>query len=313
MSKAAFFSRFIALIASMTMAHTAHANGAETESNDGHHKDAMMIKDFDIGYRPDGGARVYYSYHGDALPDIYVKPEGCDEINLTKSEETWDIEPDYSPDGKSIVYSSGVGMPYLELRLMNDDGGHNREFYNGPDTEVGASWSPDGSKITFTSFDHSTMLADIYIIDSDGGGLVNLTVDMPGASTGASWSEDGKRIVFDHSDDPEGSKEIYVMAPDGSRKTRLTNSLLSKFGPIFTPDGETIVYAGVVGGYTQLFAISAQGVEESANGLMLNTSRDQHAYFPSISPDGRHLLYSAGDWTTGFSMAHLPAPHASKQ
>ncbi|GJL93887.1 MAG: hypothetical protein DHS20C05_02920 [Hyphococcus sp.] len=274
---------------------------------------SMMVKDFDINYSPVGGSRIYYSYHGTDLPDIYLKPDGGEEINLTDSNRTWDIEPDYSPDGRSIVYSSGKSMPSLGLRMMDADGANNHAFYDRPGSEVGASWSPDGKKIAFTSYNQRTMLSDIYVIDYDGSNLKNLTSDLPGASTGASWSHDGDIIVFDHAENPKGEKQIYAMRADGQNKVQLTFSPLSKFGPHFTPNEGGIIFTAEVDGYAQLFLMPASGLDSKSNGIRLTEENNQHAYFPSFSPDGQVLYYSTGDWDTGFSIASMKVPEAKTE
>lgn len=271
---------------------------------------AVLVKDFSIQYRADGNEKIYYSYRDRHNPDIFIKPEMGVEINLTKSESTWDIEPSYSFDSKKIVYSSGTSMAQMDLRIMDADGSNNNLLYADPLTAVGAKWSPDNMKIAFSSIDRKKKFSNIYVINADGSGLKNLTDDLLGTAISPSWSSDGSAIIFVHGETQDGQHDIYKMAANGHDKTRLTDTEIFEAGPVYTPDGTTIVYSAQLGDHSQLFAISAKPQQKGETGKQLTNEADKHAYMASFSPNGAHLIYSSGDWQNGFSMAHLPVPRA---
>jgi len=270
----------------------------------------MIVKEFDYNYEPSGTNTLYYSYKGDASPDIFIKNDQ-EEINLTNSQETWDIEPDYSPDGSTIIYSSGSGMANMELRIMNADGSNNREFYSSARTEVGADWSPDGERVIFSAIDSETKAADIMIVDKDGRGVKNLTEDLPGASTSPSWSPDGKVIIFANKSSNDGQQDIYVMDVNGGHKKRITNTAITKMGPIFTPNGQIIVYGGKIedDAPVHLYAISATNPKLSDLGRQL-TKGENNEYLANFTPNGLHMTYSTGEWARGFKMGHQPIPNS---
>ncbi len=270
----------------------------------------VIIKDFDISYDPEGNTRLYYSYRDDANPDIYINQRQKDEQNLTKSPDRWDIEPDYSPDGKKIIYSSGPNMAKMELRMMNGDGSDDKLFFNGPTSEIGASWSPDGTRIVFSTYDSETKAGDIFVINSDGSGLKNLTENSDGVSNGPSWSKDGNNIVFVHSPTIGGQQDIYQMNLNGGNIKRLTNTSNSKMGPIFTPNGDVIVYSGSDGDFNNLYAISADNPKIHDKARQLTNTHDKHEYFVNFTPNNVHMIYSAGDWSNGFKMEHQSIPRA---
>ena len=63
-----------------------------------------------------------------------------------------------------------------------------------------ATWSPDGNKIVFYSYRSGN--ADIWVMDSDGTNLMNLTNDAAG-DLSPHWSPDGQYIIFSSNrDDP---------------------------------------------------------------------------------------------------------------
>lgn len=60
-------------------------------------------KDFQPSVNKNGQQMVYYSYRDNEYPDLFVLDMNSSvENNLTQTSELWEIEPLYSPDGKTI-------------------------------------------------------------------------------------------------------------------------------------------------------------------------------------------------------------------
>ena len=89
---------------------------------------------------------------------------------------------------------------------MNVDGTNQTKFSENTSSDFYPSWSPDGSKIVFTSDRDGTW--QIFVMDPD---WTNLTKISNNNSTDYSpfWSPDGSKIVF--VSDRDGNFEIYVM------------------------------------------------------------------------------------------------------
>ena len=190
-------------------------------------------------------------------------------------------------------------------------------------------WSPDGSKLVYTSF--KTGFPDIYEIDLNTNERSTL-VSLRGTNSGAHFSPDGSRIAMVLTG--EGTSEIYVSNAQGhaiSRRTRLDSA---KASPCWSPDGSRIVFASG-NPSPQLYIISANGgpMQRLTYGLSrycaepdwsradpnkiaftMGTGGDHyqiavydfskhgaeqvsHAPFDGIEPswlaDGRHLVYTA--------------------
>jgi TolB protein len=105
---------------------------------------------------PDGSKIAFASdRNGDAL-EIYVmdanRPEGPDNplLQLTDN-EVRDSAPDWSPDGKRIVYESRNGFDY-EVMVMNADGTSKKNLSRDPDEDQHSpAFSPNGRKILYSS------------------------------------------------------------------------------------------------------------------------------------------------------------------
>jgi Tol biopolymer transport system component len=286
---------------------------ADDEKTNSRSHDAAreMVKDFDFTFNTDGSLMAYYSYRGEALPDIFLRDHHHGEKNLTERATTWDIEPDFSPDGKYIIYSSGPDMANMSLRIMKADGSHDREFFDGPDNEVGATWSPDGKSVLFASFNNNTDSINIFVSDNHGSHVRNLTENLSGKASGPSWSKDGNWVYFTHRESANEPQDIYKIKADGSHMKQLTFDGHFKMGPIESPDGNLILFiSGAEGEHSDVFAIPSAGLKKGMQAHRLTKTNEKHEYFLRFSPDGSHLVFSSGDWDTGFAMAHIPAPKA---
>ena len=151
-------------------------------------------------------------------------------------------------------------------------------------TETFPSWSPDGSRLAFTS-DRDGPL-EIFVMTADGQSLLRLSpISSPNFSP--TWSPDGTRIAFVSMRD--GNAEIYVMNADGSGATRLTNNPAEDSDPAWSPDGTTIAFHSTRDGPGGIYAMSESG----ANVTPLYTQDvELGAREPAWSPDGARIAFS---------------------
>jgi hypothetical protein len=105
------------------------------------------------------------------------------------------------------------------------------------------AWSPDGTRIAFTSFRNGR--GDIYVMNPDGTDQEQLS--QPTVSWNESrpmWSRNGAKIAFVSTRDfPLENTEIYVMNADGTDETRLTHSPQRDDWPTWSPDGTKLAFS----------------------------------------------------------------------
>jgi hypothetical protein len=166
------------------------------------------------------------------------------------------------------VKSNGTDMIRLTVNSATDDE---------------PAWSPDGSKIAFTSL-RDAGNSEIYVMNADGSNQVRLTND-PAADAHPSWSPDGSKIAF--VSDRGGHVDIYAMHADGTNPVQLTND-----GATPTPKGDpawsgqgTIAFWRTVAGEKNIWAMDADGSNPRA--VTTNGNNSQ----PAWSPDGTRLTY----------------------
>jgi Tol biopolymer transport system component len=146
-----------------------------------------------------------------------------------------------------------------EIFTMKADGSEVTNLTNNLATDSSPSWSPDGTRIAFTS-DRSGD-TDIYVMNADGSSLSRLTDDR-GYEDYFSWSPDGQRIVYTASENSLNQNgRLMVMNADGSNKIALMDQPGSYTFLGWSPDGQTIVYQAMNLGDTEDTRIISAGVD----------------------------------------------------
>jgi TolB protein len=122
-------------------------------------------------WSPDGSELLFVSNRG----HIYgtggfwrMKAEPNAEAREIHYEETsWKARPEFSPDGKRIVYASYLGGQWHQLWVMPSGGGDAFPISYGDFDNINPRWSPDGSKIAFISNRGGN--TSLWIQDAVGG------------------------------------------------------------------------------------------------------------------------------------------------
>ena len=187
-----------------------------------------------------------------------------------------------------------------EIYVMDADGGNQTRVTNDPTAvDINPSWSPDGQRIAFQR--RTTGLYDIYAVDIDGEGLVNLTNGQGGSEP--AWSPDGTKIAY------ISGNNVFSMNADGTDRTMLTNyptpsreSFREPGNPDWSPDGSQITYDLIFGGsshfYNSIHIMNADG-----SGDVEHFFGSEVVTEPAFSPDGAEIVF-----TCDAGLCFLPPP-----
>jgi eukaryotic-like serine/threonine-protein kinase len=166
-----------------------------------------------------------------------------------------DLIPEYSPDGRTIAFSSSRSGSE-EIWLCDADGSNQRQLTNvGSPLVSNARWSPDGKTLLFDSRREGS--SDLYLINAEGGSPRRLTSD-PGYEGEARWSSDGKWIYY--RGDRDGRDQVYKVPVGGGSAVQVTTK-----GGLYafeSPDGRWLYYSKYVGSVGTIWRMPVTGGEE---------------------------------------------------
>jgi TolB protein len=147
--------------------------------------------------------------------------------NLTNNPAAIDDDPDWSPDGLDIAFTSHlvtddpINSSTAEIYTMRADGTSKPvRLTDNHEEERGPTWSPDGKRILF-SCRRGGADFEICVMNADGGGQRQLTDnDVPDLTP--SWSPDGARIVFHRRVGARGQFQLFLIDADGTHERQIT-------------------------------------------------------------------------------------------
>src|SRR5207247_1248802 len=128
------------------------------------------------------------------------------------------------------------GEPGADFRCPTDiytadaDGGNVTRLTADPASEYQPQWSPDGSRIAFVQAFNGTATA-IYVMETDGTGVRQVSSAVGGSDFSPSWSPDGKQIVFAAIRNEDWG--IWVVNADGPDEHRTVSGVEYGFGSMW--------------------------------------------------------------------------------
>jgi membrane protein DedA with SNARE-associated domain/Tol biopolymer transport system component len=138
----------------------------------------------------------------------------------------------WAPDGQRLMTLQGEGAYYQDryffsnCYLLDRASGGSTRLSPQDNVDGLAEWSPDGSRLAFTSIRDGNV--EIYVMKDDGSGVLRLTND-PADDLMPAWSPDGTRLVFQSNRD--GNWEIYTTNVDGTGLSNLTRTPSDETAP----------------------------------------------------------------------------------
>ena len=179
-----------------------------------------------------------------------------------------------------IAYVEKRGNRY-QLLVADFDGENAVPALLSDEPIMSATWSPDGKKIAYVSFEKKKPI--VYIATLATGRRITLA-NYKGSNSAPAWSPDGRRLALTLTKD--GLSQLYVVNADGSGLRRLMSSNGIDTEPQWSPDGASIYFTSDRGGSPQIYRASV----ENGNAQRISFS-GAYNVTPRISPDGKTLVY----------------------
>ncbi len=250
-----------------------------------------------VAWSPDGTALVY-SMQG----RLWRQRLGTDEAEELTAGASYDHQPDWSPDGRSIAYVA-YQDDAMELRLLDLASLASRPLTRNGAVNVEPRFSPDGRRLAFVStlFEQRWHVFVMDLKEGEPGAPRRLTEDHESDLPryyysrfdhylSPSWSPDGTEILFvsnrGRSWGTGGFWRMRAEAGSEPREIRYEETTW-KARPDWSPDGRRVVYSSYLGRqWNQLWIMTDEGGDPFPL-----TYGEHDATAPRWSPDGKRVAY----------------------
>lgn len=190
-----------------------------------------------------------------------------------------------------VVVKDGESYPY-QLRIADYDGYNERLVLSSRQPLMSPSWSPDGKKLAYVSFQNGR--SEIFIMNIYTGQREKIS-SFPRHNGAPVFSPDGRKLALVLS--KTGSLQLYIMDLASKKLTQLTSGRANNTEPFWFPDGKSLVFTSDRGGKPQIYKVDLAGGTESRI-----TWQGQQNLGGQVTPDGRFLVMVSRT-QSGFNLA----------
>ena len=258
---------------------------------------------------------------------LYVFDLAAKALTQVTSGDFDDSEPAWSPDGKSIGFSSNRSQPdpdasydiniWVVAADHTDKGAHLAQITTNPGPDTTPNWSRDGKWITYVTqlepriFDYATR--HIAVSPATGGAAKVLTLALDRMSSVPRFSPDGKFIYFIADDD--GTQNLCRIPAAGGEIIRTVGGRLMVNDYAFAKAGDVVAQVATIDRPDELFTVSNDKLTQithTNDALMaqLKVSHGEYVHFKS--KDGMTVsgyLYKPIDYVAVKKYPTILRPH----
>jgi dipeptidyl aminopeptidase/acylaminoacyl peptidase len=261
-----------------------------------HNRTATLIDTFaslsasgDFSLSPDGHSLAFVRPVGNHKQIFSMPTERVWSTRITATLDNC-MEPQYSPDGQSIVY-----VRERALWIANADGTNARRLTDHPAGNSSPRWSPDGTHIAFLSRRRGwTHLWSMSPNDAHPKQITDGEFDI----CNPAWSTDSKWIAYDswRVDDIQ-TRGVYLIPSNGGDEVLVSAKACWSGAPAFSSDGRTLAFLSDQSGWFHIYLFDVQ--LRISHQLTRGENEDGGSHFyevdphggPMFSPDGKQIAF----------------------
>ena len=192
-----------------------------------------------------------------------------------------------------------------QLNYADSDGKGQRIIFRSSEPVLSPSWSPDGEKVAYTSFEKGRPA--IYIQELTTGKRQKIT-GFKGLNSSPVWSPDGKAMAMVLS--KSGNPDVYVLDMKTNKISNVSNHYAIDTEPDWMPDSQSLIFTSNRGGGAQIYQ---QAVQRESNGAFVPVGKTKRLTYTGkfnarakVLPDGQSLaVVHKGNGATDYNIAIL--------
>lgn len=197
-----------------------------------------------------------------------------------------------SPDGKRAAFErADAETQNRDIWVQDFAGGSAIRLTTDPAWEAFPTWSPDGSRIIFTS--NRSGVYDLYQKAANGAGQEELLYKSSEGKGPTSWSADGKFLLYYSLGQPTHLRLLTVGGAPDRKATPVVDAQYSSITGRFSPDGRWILYSSNESGKNEVSVRPFDAALGTVGSPVIVTSGGGRT--PLWRGDGKEIYYFTGD------------------
>ncbi|HEY1765554.1 MAG TPA: hypothetical protein VGF85_11570, partial [Opitutaceae bacterium] len=228
-----------------------------------------------------------------------VRAEGTPEARAITASDLWAVKRPsalrLSPDGSKLVFAVQEfdlekNSSVSHLWILETASGATRKLTSAESTDAHPEWSPDGSRIAFTSKRGSDEVPSLYVIPVDGGEAERV-LELPLAMSVLKWLPDGRHVVVATDVFPRFSGDLAATKAEIRRQkeskvtAKATEDGFYRYFDTWHTDGKAT--------HLILVDLATRKTTDLTPGWTRAFRFDQEVQF-DVSPDGKWIALCAG-------------------
>jgi len=231
-----------------------------------------------------------------------------------------------------ILVKRGTAKSQYSLEIADVDSSNPRSLLVSSEPIMSPAWSPDGKQIAYVTFEKKR--AQVFSVNV-ATGQRRLLTDFPGINGAPAWSPDGRQLAVVLS--KGGNPKVYSVDLATGAMKQMTFGEAIDTEPRYSPDGRSLLFTSGRGGSPQIYRLSLAdgaisrvsyagnynarasytpnqqnivlfhredrqfniGVQNVSTGRVTSVTNSQMDESPSVSPNGRLILYATHDQGKG--------------
>lgn len=232
----------------------------------------------------DDGILAYQPFTAAGSTTLVWVDRSGEENPLTNESRRY-LQPRLSPDERRVAYVVTEIGGQQDIYILDVERETRTRLTVEGNVNRWPIWTPDGSRIAFTSVRDDSYL-DLFWKPTDGSGPADTLLEKSEVLIPLSWSPDSRVLSF-YELTGDTSKDLWVLPIDGEPQPFVVTPF-SEVSPVFSPDGQWIAYVSTESGKQEVYVTPYPGPGPR---ILVSSGGGRE---PSWSSDGRELFYRNG-------------------